>query len=289
MTKPDERAGRRCHGAINPLHAALYFSPDLNEAFAACGVDDPWTAYLSARSAPLGAVGAGTVAATFYSFHYPMIAERLPAVWESITPAQALRARAKAVDSTLRRLLGEDGVAADEVAEAAELALRAAEACERGARPLYAANADLPVPDAPHMALWHAATLLREHRGDGHLAVLLGVGLTGIQAQATHTASGRGLSAKWALGTRGYSQQEWEEALDQLHERGLVQLVDQGAATLTEEGVQLRRHIEAETDRLDRAPYAHLGAIGVERLTELASTLSLKAAESGAFPQDLGG
>lgn len=287
MTKLEERAGRRCHGVINPLHSALYFSPDLNEQFAEEGVNDRWAAYLSARSAPLGAVGAGTVAATFYSFHYPMIAERLPAVWESITPAQALRARAKAVDATLRRLLGEDGIAAKEVAETAELALRAAEACDRGARPLYAANADLPVPDEPHMALWHAATLLREHRGDGHLAVLMSAGLTGIQAQATHTASGKGLGAQWAITTRGYSQEEWDETMAQLRERGLVQGADEGAHTLTEEGVRLRRQIEAETDRLDQAPYEHLGATGVERLTELASGLTLKAAESGAFPKNL--
>ena len=273
---------------INPLHSALYFSPDLNEKFAEAGVSDPWTAYFAARSAPLGAVNAGTVAATFFSFHYPLIAERLPAVWETISPPKALETRAKAVDATLRRLLGEDGIVSSEVAEAAELALRAAEACDRGARPLYAANAELPVPSEPHMALWHAATLLREHRGDGHLAVLLSAGLTGIQAQASHTASGKGLSVRWVLSTRGYRQEEWNEAMEQLEGRGLVQSSpEEGSHTLTEAGVQLRREIEAETDRLDRAPYEHLGAAGVERLTELASGLTLKAAESGAFPKDL--
>lgn len=283
MTLPDQRAGRRCHGAINPIHAALYFSDDINDRFAEAGVRDQWAAYLAARSAPLGAVGPGTVAATFYTFSYRLLADRLPALWEEISPTRALETRLVAVDSLLRRLWGTDGVASAEVAEAAELALRAAEACERGARPLYAANADLPVPDQPHLALWHAATLLREHRGDGHLAVLLNAGLSGIEAQATHTLSGRGLSTKWVMRTRGYSQDEWDRTLATLRERGLV---DAGA-NLTGEGLRLRKEIEHETDRLDQAPYAHLGEPGVARLTELGAQLSLSAAESGAFPGDL--
>lgn len=283
MTLLDERAGRRCHGVINPIHSALYFSADINEHFAAAGVDDPYSAYFAARAAPLGAVGAGTVTATFFSFSHQLVAERLPELWERITPAQALETRLAAVDSTLRRLWGEDGVAAKEVAEAAELALRAAEACGREARPLYAANADLPVPSEPHLALWHAASLLREHRGDGHLAVLLNAGLSGIEAQATHTASGRGLSTKWVLRTRGFSQEEWDLTLARLHERGLLT----AEYELTEEGLRLRKEIETETDRLDRAPYEHLGTTGVTRLTELAGQLTLKAAESGAFPSNL--
>lgn len=283
MTLLDERAGRRCHGVINPIHSALYFSADINEHFVAAGVDDPFSAYLAARAAPLGAVGAGTVTATFYSFSHRLVAARLPELWERITPAKALETRLTAVDGTLRRLWGADGVAAKEVAEAAELALRAAEACTREARPLCAGNADLPVPTEPHLALWHAASLLREHRGDGHLAVLLNAGLTGIEAQATHTASGRGLSTKWVLRTRGFSQEEWDLTLARLHERGLLT----AEYELTEEGLRLRKAIETETDRLDRAPYEHLGATGVARLTELAGQLTLKAAESGAFPSNL--
>ena len=104
-------------------------------------------------------------------------------------------------------------VASKEVAEAAELALRAAEACTRTARPLYAAHADLPVPDEPHLALWHAATLLREHRGDGHLAVLLDAELDPVEALVSHTATGKGMAPKWALGTRGWSREDWDAAV----------------------------------------------------------------------------
>ncbi|MBB1246193.1 hypothetical protein GL263_21935 [Streptomyces durbertensis] len=285
VTPLDARAGRRCHGAVNPLHSLVYFSPELAEEFGSAGVTDRSSVYLAARAAPLGAVGPGTVTATFYSFSHRMIAERLPAVWRQIPPEQALESRLRAADRALRRLLGEQTVESPELAEAAELALRAAEGCERGARPLYAANADLPVPDEPHLALWHAATMLREHRGDGHLAVLLSMGLTGLEAQASHTATGRGMSPRWVLATRGFTEQEWRAALTGLRARGLVD----DNNSITDTGLALRKQIEARTDDVDRAPYEHLGAAGVARLTELAGALTMKAVGAGAFPADLTG
>ncbi|MCX2970667.1 MULTISPECIES: SCO6745 family protein [Streptomyces] len=285
MTHLYERAGRRCHNAINPLHSTVYFSPDTAEELAALGLTDFSGAYFASRAAALGAVGPGTVAATFYSFSYDLIARHLPAAWETAAPRQVLAARLRGADRTLRRLLGARTVASPEMAEAAELALRATEACERGARPLYAAHADLPVPDEPHLALWHAATLLREHRGDGHLAALAGAGLSGLEAQVSHTATGKGMSPKWALRTRGYGQADWDAAAGRLRDRGLLD----AAGELTEAGTALRREIEAETDRRDRAPYEHLGAAGVERLTELGNAFSLAALQAGAFPEGLFG
>ncbi|WP_461031045.1 SCO6745 family protein, partial [Streptomyces sparsus] len=169
------------------------------------------------------------------------------------------------------------------LAEAAELALRATEACERGARPLYSAHADQPVPEEPHLKLWHAATLLREHRGDSHVAVLLGAGLTGLEAQVSHTATGKGMSRRWVLGSRGFTAEDWDLAVERLRERELLD----AEGELTEDGVALRREIEHETDRLDRAPYLHLGAAGVERLTELGGLLTVAAMEAGAFPPGL--
>lgn len=109
-------------------------------------------------------------------------------------PEAALDARLRAADATLRRVLGEEILASPEMAEAAGLALRAAEACTRHARPLYAAHADLDVPEQPHLAYWHAATLLREHRGDGHLAGLLTAGLDPLEALVSHTATGKGMA-----------------------------------------------------------------------------------------------
>ncbi|MFI1731660.1 hypothetical protein ACH40E_21095 [Streptomyces acidicola] len=284
MTTPlPERAGRRCHNVLNPLHSTHYFSPDLGRELAAVGVEDPGAAYLAVRAAALGPVGAGVVTATFYNFRHELVARHVPAVWESASPSVVLAARARAVDATLRRLLGEEVLAAEELAEAAELALRAAEACVRTARPLYAAHAELPVPDEPHLALWHAATLLREHRGDGHLAVLLDAGLDPVEALVSHTATGKGMAPKWALRTRGWTRHDWDAAEERLRKRGVLD----SEGELTEAGVALRQEIENETDRLDLAPYEHLGAADVERLTELGGALLATLLAAGAFPEGM--
>ncbi|MEU9852747.1 hypothetical protein [Streptomyces sp. NPDC047974] len=279
------RAGRRCHNALNPFHSTLYFSPDLDREFGALGLADPAAMRLAARSAPLGAVGAGTVAATFYNYRWELLDRHLPAVWETAAPAAVLDARLRAVDATLRRLLGEEAVASPEMAEAAVLALRAAEACTRHARPLYSANADLPVPAAPHLAYWHAATLLREHRGDGHLTALLTAGLDPVEALVSHTATGKGMTPRWVLGSRGWNRSDWETARERLRERGYLD----ADGELTESGKRLREELEETTDRLDAAPYEHLGAAGVERLTELGRGFLAAAAGAGAFPADLVG
>ncbi|MFE1995436.1 SCO6745 family protein [Streptomyces parvulus] len=281
----DTRAGRRCHNTLNSLHSTHYFSPDTGRELAALGVTDPRAVNFAVRAAALGAAGAGAVTAAFYNYKYELVARHVPAVWETVTPEQAVAARMRAVDATLRRLLGEEVLASAEMAEAAGLALRAAEGCSRSGRPLYAAHADLPLPEAPHLRLWHAATLLREHRGDGHLAALLAADLDGLEALVTHTATGRGMAPKWVLSTRGWTQEEWDAARDRLRGRGLID----DAGELTGRGTELRDGIERETDRLDTGPYAHLGADGVARLTELATPFARAALGAGAYPADLFG
>ncbi|GGR75811.1 hypothetical protein GCM10010269_13650 [Streptomyces humidus] len=279
------RAGRRCHNPLNSLHAAHYFSPDLGRELGVLGITRPRAVNLAVRAAALGPVGAGAVTATFFNYKHELVARHVPAVWSIAGPADVLAARLRAVDATLRRLLGEEAVASAEMAEAAQLALRAAEACGRGARPLYSAHADLPVPEEPHLAYWHAATLLREHRGDGHLAVLTSAGLDGLEAVVTHTSTGRGMTPKWVLATRGWTEDDWNAAAGRLRERGLLD----AEGELTGRGVALREDVEHETDRLDLAPYEHLGAEGVARLTALASEFAAAAAAAGAFPADLVG
>ncbi|MDH6547426.1 hypothetical protein [Streptomyces sp. SAI-041] len=279
----EPRAGRRCQNPLNSLHAAHYFSPDLGKEMAAIGVTHPRAVNFAVRAAALGPVGPGAVTAAFYNYKHELVAEHVPAVWRTATPEQVLAARARAVDATLRRLLGDDAVASEGMAEAARLALRATEACSRAARPLYSAHADLPVPEEPHLAFWHAATLLREHRGDGHLAVLMAAELDGLEALVTHTATGRGMTPSWVFTTRGWTRQEWDAAVARLRDRGLLD----ADGELTERGVALREEIEAETDRLDLAPYEHLGAEGTGRLTELAVGFTRTALTAGAYPADL--
>ncbi|WP_046728560.1 SCO6745 family protein [Streptomyces humi] len=279
----EPRAGRRCHNLLNSLHATHFFSPELAEELAALGVTHPRAVNFAVRAAALGPVGAGTVTAAFYNYKHELVARHVPAVWETVSPEDVLAARLRAVDASMRRLLGADAVESGAMAEAAELALRATEACSRPGRPLYSAHADLPVPGEPHLAYWYATTLLREHRGDGHLAVLVAAGLDGLEAVVTHTATGKGMHPKWVSATRGWTRDDWDAAADRLRERGLLDT----AGELTGTGTALRAEIETETDRLDRAPYAHLGADGVTRLTELATGFTRTAVAAGAFPADL--
>ncbi|WP_405719008.1 SCO6745 family protein [Streptomyces sp. NBC_00046] len=283
MSTLPPRAGRRCHNATNLLHSTVYFSPDLGKELGELGIDDPNAAYFAARSAAMGAVGPGTVTAAFYNFNHDLIARHLPAVWSVASPQAVLDARLRAADTTLRRLLGEEIIASPELAEAAELALRAAEGCTRHARLLYAAHADLPVPEQPHLAYWHAGTLLREHRGDGHLAALLTAGLDPLEALVSHTATGKGMNPRWVLATRGWQRDDWDAACERLRGRGLLD----AEGELTEAGVALRSDLEEATDRMDAAPYERLGAEGVERLTELGRGFMFTAAAAGAFPDDL--
>ena len=176
-----EQAGRRCHNVINPLHSTHYFSPDCAAELAGLGIENRSAGYFACRARGAWAPsGPGAVTATFYNFKHELVAGTSPRSGTIATPAEgagrpaARRGRHAAPAARRRR-----PSSPPEMAEAAKLALRAAEACTRRARPLYAAHADLPVPEAPHLAYWHAATLLREHRGDGHSTALLDAGLDG--------------------------------------------------------------------------------------------------------------
>ncbi|KAB2378159.1 SCO6745 family protein [Actinomadura montaniterrae] len=280
MTSLEGGAGRRCHAAVSPLHACVYFAPEPQDEYSALGLERGPMAYYAGRAAPLGTADAGTVTATFYNFNHEHVRRHIPAAWDVAAPGAVLAARLRGADRTLRRLLGRDALVSKEMAEAAELALRAAEAGHREARPLYSANADLPVPEEPHLVLWHAATLLREHRGDGHLAALAVAGLPGIEALVLHNATGTAPTSALFMRTRGWSAEQWAAARDRLCERGLLD----GAGDLTESGAALRAEAEMLTDRLDAAPYEHLGPVATARLTELAGGFAAALRVAGAFP-----
>lgn len=130
------------------------------------------------------------------------------------------------------------------------------------------------------MVLFHALTLLREHRGDGHVAALIGADLSGIEALVTHTATGKGFTQPAAQATRGWSDEEWSAAVAGLASRGLT--TADGA--LTEDGAALRTAVERRTEESAYAPWDHLGETGTQRLTELCRPLVTTALTNGAFP-----
>jgi hypothetical protein len=273
-------AGARTSATLEPLHSMIYFAPEVGEELGPAGIEHPRAQYFAQRAAALGAVGPGLVAATFYNFNPALVARFVPLVWASARPADVINLRYRAADAALRRLLG-GLVSSREVADAGALLRRALEGAPAEDRPLYAAHADVPWPDEPHLALWHGVTLLREHRGDGHLHALASAGLSGIEALVTHTATGRGFLPETARASRGWSTEQWGDAVAGLREAGLVTA---GELALTPAGEAQRREVEDHTGRLAAGPWRRLGAEGTARLRELAAPLAAAVAEAGAFP-----
>ncbi|MFC7640226.1 hypothetical protein ACFQX6_03685 [Streptosporangium lutulentum] len=233
-----------------------------------------WPSYFAWRTAPLGEAGPRLVTATHYSFSPTMIAGIVPAIWAVASPEQVLEARLRGMDRTLRDLLGE-GV---NQAELAELARRAAESVDVAGRPMAAANLDLPWPDEPHLALWQAYTVLREHRGDGHLTALRAAGLDGCEALVSFAAIGAAPAANFA--GRGWSEDEWAAASDRLASRGLLDA--NGAAT--EAGRRLRDQVERMTDDLAAGPWRALGEQRADRLAELSLPFLGAIFQTGMLP-----
>jgi hypothetical protein len=273
----------RAHRAIEPLHNHLYFAAEQDEHLTAVGLRPGRMCYFAGRAAAMGAVGPGVVTATFSNFSPAIVARHIPRAWTLATPEQVVAARLDAARASLTRLLG-DAAAGPEVEELAGLLREACGGLSPEGRPLFAGHADQPWPEEPLLQVWHGATLLREHRGDGHVAVLVRCGLSGIEALQTHSATGRGFTAAAAQALRGWTDEEWAAAAARLADRGLV--VD---GELTDAGQQLRAEVEAETDTLALEPWTHLGADRTARVVELGKPLSARIAGAGAYPDGVFG
>ncbi|HZC73766.1 MAG TPA: hypothetical protein VE442_23955 [Jatrophihabitans sp.] len=268
----------RAHRATDGLHAFVYFVPEADEEFTRVGLRPGRMGYFASRSAPMGTVPAGVTTATFYNFHPALVARHIPRAWGLASIEDILAARLRLADRAARRLLGDEVTSLPEVAEAAELARAAAVGLPPQGRPLFAAHAELDWPDAPHLVLWHAVTLLREFRGDGHVSALLSAGVSGLDALITHTATGRGFTEAAAKATRGWSDEEWDVRLQALRDAGLLD-----GTRLTDAGGQLRASIESATDELAAPPWQTLGVDRTERLIELGKALSRQLVNAGAF------
>jgi hypothetical protein len=275
----DPIVSRKNWRALEPVHAQVYFSPENFEEYAALGYDvkaNPLAGYFPARAAAMGAVNAATVQATFFNFSEIAVVFGMDKAWEIATPEQLIAARYRGVDRTLRRLCG-DLLDSPDVERAVELARTATEGCTPYGRPLYAGNAALEWPDTPHLQLFHAVTLLREFRGDGHIAALVSEGVTGLQAAIMHVAQGDAWTREPLRKTRVYTSEQWDEACVVLRERGWLDESDQ----FTETGAAVRQRIEDQTDVLALPPWEHLGEEGCEQLRALVRPLSKAIVDGG--------
>lgn len=274
----DPVMARKMWRTLEPIHGMIYFVPEAPAAYEEAGIDDVRAGYFASRAAPMGAVAADVVIATFFNFHPELVRRAVPRCWSLASPERMVKARFSAADAALRRMLDVSG---ETVAEAALLARVAASApgMSPSGRPLYAGHCSLAWPTEPHLVLWHAISLLREYRGDGHIAAMTTEGVDGPSALVIHGATGD-VPPAVLQASRAWPQDEWAATTDRLRDRGWVD--DAGA--LTDEGRAHRSRVEDATDRLALAPWEHLGEERCERLRELARPLSRAIVDAGTFP-----
>lgn len=244
-------------------------------------LDDVPVVNLVTRSAPMGAVVAEVVHATFYNANPDFIASVIPAIWAIASPEDVLAAQATAYAPLLAAAVRTMDAA--ELSELASLARTAGQAAtrDRVGRTLFAGLTSQPWPAEDHLAIWHAAKLLREHRGDGHVALLVAEGLSGVDALVVHGAFD-GIPPDALRQSRRWSEPVWAESVADLRRRGW--LTDDDVPTLTAWGRERRQRMEDRTNELAAVAFEPLGARGVERMTVLGRTLTRALGEADIIP-----
>lgn len=263
MTKQStpEPLPRRMKRLVDPIHMVAYQADEPNDALQALGLrTNYWDGYFAGRAAPLGLVPAEVVHAVFYNFAPGEVARHIPRVWTKTTPEAALAARGQGCAAALRRILGELADSAG-VARAADLALTAAAGAPTESRPLFAGLRALTPPEDPVARLWHAATLLREYRGDCHNIALAATGIGGTES---HVLGGLvdNIPATQVGRVSHLPPAQLQAVMDGLRARGLID----AAGWFTPEGRATRERIEAVTDDLDSPAYENLNPGDLDRL-----------------------
>ena len=266
---------------IEPIHTVTYFSPESHEAIAACGFKGYWMGYFAARSAPLGPVGPGPVEATFYNFPAERVRRALPDAWTYATPEDAMQARLTGAEKALTRAIGDRSPGAD-THERLDDVVAILERCVGDAspdgRPLFAAQRSAPRPETALGRLWQAVTSLREHRGDGHVAALVTLGISGRESHVLAAARKGKTEAGFYSSFRDYTDEEWHARQADLRSRGIVD----DAGHLTDDGQALVQHLEDVTDERAAHAYASLTADELEAIREVLAPISAAAKPEAA-------
>ncbi|GIH51011.1 hypothetical protein SAMN05421833_105199 [Microbispora rosea] len=253
---------------VEPI-ATVTFSEVVNEAFLALGMRNYWDGYFAGRAAPLGTAPAEVVHAVFYNFAPGEVARHIPWVWGKTSPEEAIAVRERASAAALRQMMGEHADLPGLV-RIADLATRAAVSAPIEGRALYAGLRALAVPGEPVARLWHAATLLREHRGDGHNAALVAHGIGGTEAHVLLALS-LGMKPEEFGRIHHLPTAQLAAVVDGLRSRGLVD----AAGGFTDAGRTTKERIEALTDELAAPAY---GVLSADELDELIAGLEPIAA-----------
>ncbi|MFD0856028.1 hypothetical protein ACFQ07_27560, partial [Actinomadura adrarensis] len=173
MPDMEDSYARTLWTVIEPVHVVTYFSPECVQAYKDVGLKGYWMGYFGSRAAPMGPVSPAVVESTFYGFHPKLVRRAIPDAWKYASTEDILAARRQSAAKVLRRI----HPAVDEVAAKVNpLLAKAVEAAPGPGYTLFSANRELSTPDDPVEALWQATASLREHRGDGHIAILVSEG-----------------------------------------------------------------------------------------------------------------
>ena len=264
---------------FEPIHAVTYFAPEARSAYERAGLRGFWRGYFAGRAAPLGSASAAVVTASFFNFAPAFVARAVPGVWELITPGEAQRVRTAGASEALQGLLA--GREAD-AAAAADLLWRAIGELDFSGRVLAAATVALPVPEDGLARLWHAATVLREHRGDGHFAALAAADIDGCEAVALRC--GLDLRREDLQPVRGWTDDAWDEALARLAERGWIGVDGE----LTSAGRQAHAAVENATDWAAARPWARLGPETTAEIAAVLTPLARACASVVPYPSPIG-
>jgi hypothetical protein len=272
-----EPVARRLYELTEPIALVNFFSPEPNESMAALGFRNYWDGYFAGRSAPLGRVPAEVVHAAFYNFADGEVARHVPKVWDTTTPEAAHAAREQGCVAALRRILG-DLVETPGLAQAAALLSEASTSAPTEGRVMYAGLRALPMPTEPVARLWHAANMLREHRGDGHIAALVSERIGGTEAHVL-SALDMGIHPAESFGRIHHlPEARLVEVMDGLRDRGLV---DESGG-FTGAGRATKDRIEALTDTLAEAPYEGLEPPDIAALIEVLEPIARRLESVGS-------
>ncbi|AEW98199.1 hypothetical protein SCATT_p00060 (plasmid) [Streptantibioticus cattleyicolor NRRL 8057 = DSM 46488] len=272
----DMHAVREVSLAINAAHLFIYFIPEAPQEAAKLGVTEYGPAYFAFRSAPMGAVPWQVTLAAFYSFSARSV-RAMEGVWDTATPGQWQAARFAAVDRAVRRV--SVSLTADRIAEARSPIDPVVASADYAGKTMAAANASVPLPPDPLVALWQQITVLREWRGDAHVTVLAANDLGPCDCNVLQTATGHFPEAI-ARATRLWNDEEVAAATARLAARGWLN----ADGTTTETGIAARERIEVETDEHCAALWTPIGDTNVRRLTSLITPIHDAFTAAGTYP-----
>jgi hypothetical protein len=266
---------QKLHQVIQPVHSFIYFAPEPALEYADLGyiVD---AGYFAGRGAALGPVSSEVIAATFFNFCPDKVAAGTPPDWTRADTDAIQHARYRAVSAALGRL-APDAMSDAQITEASDLCQQVCDGIGYEGKPLAAGNRAAMLPEDPLVRLWQLLAIVREWRGDAHVAVLSSEPLSALEALVLEGS--RSLPVALLKATRGWPDDQWDRTLTRLAERGLV--TDDG--DLTDAGNTLRAGIEQRTDRASLPMWETIGEAASDRLHDLLVPLRTAILDNGGF------